>query len=93
MSASDRAALPVGGKTTISGTTYLTLTYRQNALKTGTTVNVQTSPDLQTWTTVTNPKVVQIGNDTSTTEGDPILQVQVPATGTRLFLRLNVTQP
>jgi hypothetical protein len=56
----------------------------------GVTVNVLTSPDLQVWTTVTNPIFAQIGTDSS---NDPIMQVQVPITGTKQFIRLNVTQP
>jgi len=91
MTAADRAALPVLATTSISGTQYLTLTYRQYALKTGITVNLQTSTDLQTWTTVANPIITQTGTDPNT--GDPIIQFQVPVTGTREFLRLNVTCP
>jgi len=99
ISATDRAALPTVGTTA----TYLTLTYRQYDLETGITVNVQTSPDLQTWTTVAvatmpNPvileagvSIVQTGNDSTT--GDPIIQARIPLTGTRQFIRLNVTQP
>ncbi len=91
MTAADRAALPVVGTVTTNGTRYLTLTYRRYALLTGTTVNVQTSPDLVTWTTVANPTVLASGSDPVT--GDPITQVGVPFTGSREFIRLNVTQP
>ena len=94
MSSTDRAALPAVGTTTTSGTTYLTLTYRQYALETGIMVNVQTSPDLQTWTTVAtepSPMIIQTGTDSNT--GDPIMQAQVPLTRTPQFIRLNVTQP
>jgi fibronectin-binding autotransporter adhesin len=90
MTAADRAALAAFSLVTNGGTTYLTLTYRQYALETGITINVQTSPDLQTWTTVSNPTTTQIGTDPNT--GDPILQVQVPATAPREFIRLNLTQ-
>jgi hypothetical protein len=91
MSAADRAKLPTAGKTTISGTKYLTLTYHQNTALEGATVNVQTSPDLHTWTTVTQPTFVFTGTDSS---GDPILRIQVaaPANGTKQFIRLNVVQ-
>ncbi|HUB66114.1 MAG TPA: protease pro-enzyme activation domain-containing protein [Candidatus Methylacidiphilales bacterium] len=91
MKASDIAALPVVGITTISVTNYLTLTYRQYTLETGLTVNVQTSPDLVNWTTVNNPAIVQTGTDPNT--GDPIMQAQVPFNGTVEFIRLNVTAP
>jgi len=63
MSANDRAALPVLRTTTISATKYLTLTYRQYAKVIDASVNVQTSPDLVTWTTVTNPTIIQTGTD------------------------------
>jgi hypothetical protein len=91
MSATDYAALPTAGTTTVSGTQYLTLTYRENALETGITVNVQTSPDLQTWTTLINPTITQTGTDMNT--GDPIMQVSVPVTSPAEFLRLNATSP
>jgi cyclophilin family peptidyl-prolyl cis-trans isomerase len=85
-----RANLPALGTTTISGTKYLTLTFHQHNALVGVTVNVQTSPDLQTWTTATNPTIVQTGTDSN---GDPIMQVQVAESGTRQFIRLNVSQP
>jgi cyclophilin family peptidyl-prolyl cis-trans isomerase len=90
MSATDCAKLPTVGTTTIGGTPYLTLTYHQYTALVGTTVNVQTSPDLQTWTTLTNPVFAQTGLDAN---NDPIFQIQVPVTGTGQFIRLNVTQP
>jgi len=105
MSATDRTALPVVDIDTIThpGTEYLTLTYRQYALETGITVNVQTSPDLQTWTTVAvatmpNPTILEAGvsivqKGTDSTTGDPIIQAQVPVTSAKQFIRLNVTQP
>jgi hypothetical protein len=91
MSAADRVKLPTVGTTSIGGSPYLTLTYHQYTALIGVTVNVQTSPDLKTWTTLTNPAFVQTGTDSST--GDPILQIQVAETGTKEFIRLNVTQP
>ncbi|HEV3272310.1 MAG TPA: peptidylprolyl isomerase [Candidatus Methylacidiphilales bacterium] len=90
MAAADRAKLPAVGTTTIGGTPYMTLTYNQCTALVGVTVNVQTSPDLQNWTTVTNPTFVQTGSNSTT--GDPIIQVQVPVTGAKQFIRLNVTQ-
>jgi len=91
MTAPERAALPTLDMTTTSGTTYLTLTYHQYASLTGVTINVQTSPDLQTWTTVNPPDLSQqVGTDS----GDPIMEVGVKDTGaTKQFIRLNVTQP
>ena len=87
MTAADRAALPVMG--TASG--YLTLTYRQYAGMTGITIHVQTSPDLKTWTAVSNPILTQTGTDSTT--GDPMMQIEVPSSGTAEFIRLNVTMP
>jgi T5SS/PEP-CTERM-associated repeat protein len=91
MDAADHAALPTIGTTTIGATPYLTLTFRENPTETGLTINVQSSTDLQTWSTLTNPTIIQIGNDL--TNGDPTMQAQVPVTGPRQFIRLNVTQP
>ncbi|HEX4141251.1 MAG TPA: hypothetical protein VHY09_12950 [Candidatus Methylacidiphilales bacterium] len=67
--------------------------YRQYALATDTTVDLQSSPDLQTWTTVTPALSQQIGTDPTT--GDPLLQVGVilPPNTTKQFIRLEVTQP
>jgi len=92
MSATDRAALPAFGVTMTGGTPWLTLTYRENTEATGITVNVQTSADLQTWTTVTPDFTAQTGTDSTT--GDPIIQVGVNASGsTTKYLRLNLTSP
>ena len=94
ISAADRAALPSVGidTTTNPGTKYFTLTYRQYASESGITVNVQTSPDLQTWTTVTPDLSQQIGTDPNT--GDSIMEVGVKASGeANQFIRLDVTQP
>jgi len=88
MTATDRAALPV---LDISTSGDLTLTFREYALATGITLTVQTSPDLQNWTNVTNPTITQIDTDPNT--NDPIMQVEVPVMTTRAFIRLRVTQP
>jgi hypothetical protein len=92
MTASDLSALPtVGMETATTGTNYLTLTYRQYAAETGLQVNVQTSPDLSTWTTVTPDLDQEIGVDSVT--GDPMIEVGVDVSGsTRKFIRLSVTQ-
>jgi hypothetical protein len=93
MNASDKAALPAVGISTIVGTEYLTLTYRQNPLETGITINVQTSSDLKTWVTVKPPDLSQqVGIDPTT--GDPIMEVGVKMNGSnKQFIRLNLTQP
>jgi len=91
MSATDYTALPTLGMTTTGGTEYLTLTYRQYALATGITVNVQTSPDLRTWTTQSSTVFSQVSTDPNT--GDPIMEAEVPFSGTTEFMRLNVTSP
>ena len=78
--------------TTTPGTTYLTLTYRQYAKLTGVTIQVQTSPDLQNWTTVTPSISNQVGTDPTT--GDPIIEDEVNTNGqSSEFIRLNVTSP
>jgi hypothetical protein len=90
MSATDRAALPVLGiePTATPDTSYLTVTYRQNALATGITVNLQASTDLQTWTTVTPDVDQQTGVDPST--GDPIVEMGVSVLNAvpKKFIRL-----
>lgn len=92
MSAADRAALPVVGTTTYLETPCLTLTYRQNPLVSGLTVNVQTSSNLQTWQTVTPTFTQSAGVDSGT--GDPLVEVGVSVTNpTKQFIRLNVTSP
>ena len=89
MSASDRAALPVLGLLSVKDTQYLTLTYRQNPNLTGLTISVQTSPDLQTWTTVTPDSTQTISIDLAT--GDPMVEVEVKNTGgQKMFLRLQL---
>ena len=92
MTSAARANLPKAGTTTISGTKYLTLTYHQHNALLGVNVNVETSSDMNTWTTAAYPNAVfvQTGTDAA---GDPIMQVRVPATGTQQFIRLNAVQP
>ena len=92
MTATDHAALPVVGTAISNGTRYLTLTYRRYALLTGTMVNVQTSPDLVTWTTLTTPTMLASGSDPVT--GDPIMQVgRAIHRRPGKFIHLYVTQP
>ena len=92
MSASDKAALPQVAMATVASTTYLTLTYRENPLAGGITVNFQTSNDLKTWSTVTPDLSQMVGTDSAT--GDPIVQVGVKSTGGKMqFVRLYVTSP
>jgi len=96
MISTDRAALPVPGTTVVGNTTYLTLTYRQYALETGITVKVQTSSDLKTWSDDIDPndQPTPTGlTDAATSGNDPFMQVRVPLTGPRQFIRLNVTLP
>jgi hypothetical protein len=94
MSTNDYNAMPMTDvdTTTTAGTTYLTLTYRQYAKVTGVTIQVQISPDLQNWTTVTPSISKQISTDPNT--GDPILEDEVNTNGQASeFIRLNVTSP
>jgi uncharacterized repeat protein (TIGR03803 family) len=90
ISAADRAALPTIGMTTSGGTDYVTLTYRQAAAASGVNVILQTSSDLQNWTTVSSPDIdQQMGTDPTT--GDPIMEMGVKSTGAVQFLRMNVS--
>ena len=89
MSASSYAALPVAGMTTTSGTSYLTLTYRQNPSTPGLTLSVQTCTDMKSWTTVTPYSSQPIGTDPTT--GDSIIQIKIQNGGGKLFARLQLT--
>jgi hypothetical protein len=94
VSNSDRAALPILGydNTTTAGSSYLTMTYRENELASGMVVNVQTSTDMVTWKTVTPNFTRNLGTDSTT--GDPIVEVEVKAGSTRQqFIRLNLSMP
>jgi uncharacterized repeat protein (TIGR03803 family) len=93
ITASEDAALPLLGSVTSEGNQYVTLTYRQYILKSGITVYVQTSSDLQNWTTVNPPDFSQqLGTDPNTS--DPIIEVGVKASGTsKQFVRLILSQP
>ena len=100
MTASDRAALPVSGVTSIGGVPYLTLTYGQSKTATGITLNVQTSADLKTLTartlttgTPTSTQYVEVPTGTTDPNGDPYMEIEVPASGSVEFIRLNVTSP
>ncbi len=90
MSAADQAALPAVGMMTDGQGTYLTLTYRENALKSDVVVAVQTSTDLHTWLAPSNVIIVPVGTDPAT--GDPMMQAQVPESGPAQFIRLNAIQ-
>jgi peptidyl-prolyl cis-trans isomerase A (cyclophilin A) len=91
MSVADQSKLPTVGKTTIGSTTYMTLSFQQNAASlTDLTYTVQTSSDLQTWTSVTSPTTVEVGSNPTT--GDAIMQVQIPVSGAEQFIRLSLTQ-
>ena len=90
MSAASLAALPTPGLQTVSGTQYLTLTYRQNQALAGVTVAVQTCSDLQSWQTVTPDSTQTISTDPST--GDPNIQIRINTNSNpRLFIRLQIS--
>lgn len=94
MSSMDRTALPAMAidTTTSPGTPFLTLTFRQYSLMTGTTIHVQTSTNLVDWNTVIPDLAGQTGTDANT--GDPIMRVGVKTNDApKLFMRFNVTQP
>ena len=56
------------------------------------TINVQTSPDLITWTTVTPSNTLTLGTDPTT--GDPLVEVEVLTQGApKDFIRLNLVVP
>jgi len=89
MSEPDKAALPKVGVATLAGAKYLTLTYRQSTSVSGLVVTVQVSTNLQSWSAPSSFQTVQVGTDAAT--GDPMMQVQVPASGPMMFIRLSLT--
>lgn len=94
ISKTDAAALPAAGMINVSGTTYLTLTYRCSAVVTVADVNleIQTSSDLKNWSTVSPDLTQTLGTDPIT--GDPTVLEGVKINGQpRLFIRLNLTLP
>jgi len=96
VSNADRSALASAGLNTISGSQYLTLTFREYALITGMTINLQASTDLHSWTTIspTDPTYVMQTISTDPGSGDSIVQVGVQTAGApRKFIRLNLTMP
>jgi probable HAF family extracellular repeat protein len=96
MSSNDRAALPILHTVTVSGTAYLTLTYRQYAEETGLAFKVQASNNLVTWSDDTTPadQPQPTGvTDPTSTPPDPFMQLRVPVTGTPQFIRLQVIGP
>ena len=96
MNEMDRLALPAPNLAIVGEDQYLTLTYRQNAMESGITVNLQVSTDLQNWTTV-NPSAPDyfaqnIGTDLLT--GDPIMRLGVKTNGVaKEFIRLKLDIP
>jgi peptidyl-prolyl cis-trans isomerase A (cyclophilin A) len=85
MSATARANLPTMTSTTGGIATY---TYHQYAMAFGVTAIVQTSTDLQNWSTVTAYPELQ--NDAN---GDFIMNAQVAMSGNKQFFRLQITPP
>jgi hypothetical protein len=89
MTAASRAALPTLGVTTVSGSNYATLTYRQRTNLGGLQVGYQKSADLINWSAATPDAVQTLGSDPVT--GDPLMQARFPMTEARQFYRLQVS--
>jgi lysophospholipase L1-like esterase len=87
--------LPTQNIQNISGTSYLTLTYRHHITSTDITYNVQVSGDLITWTTLA-PNTYEVGSPIpidSATESITFRD-NVSSNGQqKRFMRLNVTKP
>ena len=82
----DRAALPNANVTTYNSIRYVAMTYRQSATLTGLTVQVQTSTDLKSWTTVT-PTTLSSVSDSITK--DSTITAGVPTgSAPQMFMRL-----
>jgi uncharacterized repeat protein (TIGR03803 family) len=96
MTASDHAAMPAVGldSTSVSGKDFVALAFRENPAMTGVTVTLESSDDLQNWTTVPPANLLsqQIGTDATT--GDPIMEMGAQSDGSpHQYVRLNVTGP
>jgi hypothetical protein len=96
MTAADHAALPTLSldTTSVPGSAYLALIYRQSAGEVGVGVVLETSDDLQTWARVPGADLLsqQVGTDATT--GDPIVELGAKADGSpQQFVRLQVTPP
>ncbi len=92
MSPAVRTRLPTVGLDTTStpGTTYLTLTFHQYGAETGVTPSIQSSPDLNTWTTVPNSTFLKAADYIT---GDSILQAKLPVMSAKQFIRLELSLP
>jgi uncharacterized repeat protein (TIGR03803 family) len=96
MTMADHAAMPAIGidDTTVPGTPYLSLRYRQNAAMSGVDVGLETSDDMVTWTPVDSNQIISKQVDTDSTTGDPVMEMGAPRDDSpQQFLRLKVTSP
>jgi len=94
MTPAARAGMPVLGidSTSVPGTNFLTLIFRDSDSATGVTPVLQTSTDLRSWSTVTPDINRSVGTDPST--GDPMVEMGIDLKGTTpQFLRLSVPAP
>ena len=96
MTATDQASLPASKMIMNNGNSYLTLTFREYsaAIANGVTPTLQSSADLQNWSTVPSNQLLsqQVGTDSAT--GDPIMEMGAELNGsTKLFIRLQVNSP
>ncbi len=94
MSVADHAAMPAVGvdESSVPGTPYVALTYRQNAGMTGMTVSLESSDDMVNWSPVTGNALLQKQSGTDAATGDPMMEMGAPMDGSRhQFLRLKVT--
>ncbi len=95
MTVADRSALPVVAidSSTVPGSDYLTLTYRQAASAGGVVATLETSNDLKTWTQA-DPSSRMTPQVTPLPTGDSNVELGVKMDGyTPLFIRLNLSNP
>jgi hypothetical protein len=82
-----QSGLPVLGQVSISGSTYLTLSFTQQSALTDITYNVQVSSDLQNWQ---SSGTVRTDNGTTTTA--VYRDLTAIGAGPQHFMRLNITR-
>ena len=90
----DPSLAPGVGRTTVNGTKYPTITFRELHSPNGITYNVQESPDLATWTLV-DPNANLVSGPIDQLDGTDLYTIRgnIPLTSASGFLRLQIIVP
>jgi glycosidase len=92
--AADPSLAPAVGRTAVSGTQYLTITFRQLHSANGITYTVQESPDLAAWSPI-DPNANLVSGPIDQFDGTDLYTIRgnIPLTSPSAFLRLQITVP